>query len=113
MTDTPLWSAQITEDGGVHTVTLTGELDLVAADELRQMLITQLDRPGATGVIANLAGVTFLDSGALGALIVAYRHAEDNDRRFALAEPARPVRRVLEIGGVYEILVGDGAEAPS
>ena len=106
MTDTPLWSALVTEHGSTRTVTLAGELDLLGADELRQLLIAQLDGPGATTVVADLAGVTFLDSAALGALVLAYRHADDFDRRFTVVAPARSVRHVLEIGGVYEILAG-------
>jgi anti-anti-sigma factor len=109
VTNAPLWSAHVTEHGSTHTVTLAGELDLTAADGLRHLLVAQLDEPGTTDVVANLAGVTFLDSAALGALIVVYRHAEDADRQFTLSEPARSVRRVLEIGGVYDILVSPGA----
>jgi anti-anti-sigma factor len=106
MTDTPLWSAVITEAGSSHLVTLTGELDLLAADDLRRLLAAQLDRPGATAVVADLAAVTFLDSAALGALVHAYRHAEDSGRRFTVVASVRSVRHVLEIGGVYEILAG-------
>ncbi len=108
MTDTPLWSAIVTEDGSTHTVTLTGELDLLGADGLRRILVAQLDLPGATAVVADLAAVTFLDSAALGALVLAYRHAEDSDRRFTVMAPVHSVQHVLEIGGVYEILAGTG-----
>jgi anti-anti-sigma factor len=107
MTNVSLWSASVCATGSTHTVTLAGELDLAAADELRQLLLAQLDEPGTTDVVANLAGVTFLDSAALGALINAYRHAADTDQRFTLTELTRPVRRVLDIGGVYDILVAD------
>ena len=106
MNDTPLWSAHVTEDGSTRTVTLTGELDLLGAEGLRQLLVAQLDGPGAAAVVADLAAVTFLDSAALGAHGLAYRHAQDSDRRFPGAAPARSVRHVLEIGGVYEILAG-------
>ncbi|MEU8821531.1 STAS domain-containing protein [Actinoplanes sp. NPDC048796] len=105
MTETPLWSADVSRHGSVSTVTLSGELDLVAAGHLRLLLVEQLDQPGTTGVTADLKAVTFVDSAALGAFISAYQHAAAVNRRFFLAEPARPVRRVLEISGVYEMLV--------
>jgi anti-sigma B factor antagonist len=108
MTEIPLWSADVSRTGGTSRVTLTGELDLMAADSLRQLLIEQLDRPGTTEVAVDLAAVTFLDSAALGALITAYQHAEERHRHLVLTEAARPVRRVLEISGVYEMLVAPG-----
>jgi anti-anti-sigma factor len=115
MTETSLWSADVSRHGSSSTVTLGGELDLVAADPLRSLIVDLLDQPGTTGVTVNLTAVTFLDSAALGALIIAYQHAEAVDRRFSVADPARPVRRVLEISGVYEILVGagDGTTPPT
>jgi anti-anti-sigma factor len=108
VTQTPLWSADIDQHGSTSRVTLHGELDLIAAEPLRRLLLEQLDRPDTEDVVADLAAVTFLDSAALGALIVAYRRAEQLDRHFALTRPARSVRRVLEIGGVYDILVAAG-----
>ena len=113
MTEVPLWSADVSRHGSTSTVTLGGELDLMAAEPLRQLIIEELDRPGTTDVAVDLAAVTFLDSAGLGALILAYQHAEGTDRHLVMREPARPVRRVLEISGVYEMLVAPGdATAP-
>jgi anti-anti-sigma factor len=111
MTETPLWSADIAQHGSTSTVTLNGELDLIAADPLHLLLIAQIDRPSTTDVVADLAAVTFLDSAALGTLILAYRHAEELDCHFTLIDPVRSVRRVLEISGVYDILVASGGAA--
>jgi len=113
MVTQPLWSADIDQHGSTCTVTLNGELDLIAAEPLRLLLLARLDRPDTADVVADLAAVTFLDSAALGILIVAYRRAEQLDRRFALTRPVRSVRRVLEISGVYDILVAPGGEDPS
>ncbi|WP_306215655.1 STAS domain-containing protein [Actinoplanes sp. RD1] len=105
------WSADISVLGGTATVALGGELDQLAADQLRLLLLALLDRPGITEVVASLAAVTFLGSGALGALVLAYRHARELGRRFVVTQPGRPVRRVLEIGGVVEILVAPAPRA--
>lgn len=110
MIDAPLWSAHVTELGSTSVVRLSGELDMDAADPLRLLLIEHLDRPA--DVVVNLAAATFLDSAALGTLIVAYRHAQGHDRRFVLSEPAGSVRRVLDIGGVYDLLVEPGDDPP-
>ena len=99
------WSALVSADAGTQVVTLRGELDLSAADDLRELLLRQLDIPDATDVVADLTAVSFLDSAALGSLITAYQHAEDTGRVFTLTNPARAVRLILDISGVTEILV--------
>jgi anti-anti-sigma factor len=105
MTEVPLWSAHVTALDGHRTVRLAGELDMAAADELIELLLAELGTPGAAAVQADLGAVTFFDSAALGALIVAYQRAEETDRQFSVTNPTRPVRRVLEISGVYDFLV--------
>jgi anti-anti-sigma factor len=111
VTEAPLWSTDVSRHGSTSRVMIKGELDLIAADPLRLLLLAQLDRTDTTHVVADLAAVTFLDSAALGTLIVAYRHAEEHGRRFVIAQPIQSVRRVLEIGGVYDILVGSDGGA--
>ena len=106
MTDNQLWSFRTDDHDGTPTVALTGELDLAAADELRTLLTDHLDRPGTTTVVADLSGVTFMDSAALGALIAAYQHATAADHTFVITAPTRGVRRIMEIAGIYEILTG-------
>ncbi|GAA1642401.1 STAS domain-containing protein [Actinoplanes couchii] len=105
MTATPAWSADDVSHGTTCTVLLHGELDLAAADELRRLLDDHLDTAGTTTVIADLSQVSFLDSGALGALVAVRNHAEDIGRHFALQSPTATVRRVLDTGGVYDLMV--------
>ena len=104
MLPAPLWSARITTADQTCTVFLEGELDMVAAKALRDLLITELDTRETTTVVADLADVTFLDSAALGALINAYQHADTTGRRFAVRNPTQAVRRILEITGVLDLL---------
>ena len=99
-----LWSARIIEHDDTRTVALTGEIDLTGADELHRLLITELDDPAVMTVTADLANVTFLDSAALGALIRAFHHADGIGRHFFARNPTRPVRRVLDMTGIYDIL---------
>jgi anti-anti-sigma factor len=106
VTDLPIWKFSLLDRDGAHVVALAGELDLDAADTVRRTLIDQLDRPPAATVVADLTGVTFVDSAALGALIGAYRHAADRGRRFVVTGAAQGVRRVMQIAGVYDLLSG-------
>lgn len=107
MTGRPLWSTELRDDGDTRVVALTGELDLDAADELTTLLIEQLDMPGTATVVVDLAGVSFLDSAALGALILAFQHAGEVGRVLRIVEPQHSVRRVLEITGMSDILAGN------
>ncbi len=99
-----LWSAHIRACDNTRIVSLTGELDLSSADDLHHLLVTELDAAGVTSVTADLTGVTFLDSAALGALIRAYHHADDTGQHFYARNPTRAVHRVLDITGVHDIL---------
>ncbi|MEU4690176.1 STAS domain-containing protein [Actinoplanes sp. NPDC023714] len=105
MSDIPLWTAAVTARDGTHVVTLTGEIDLAAADQLLDLLRAEIDTPASVVVIADLTGVTFLDSAGLGAFVGAYNHAGLAGRRFQLVNPGRPVKRILEISGVYDVFV--------
>ncbi|GAA2616914.1 STAS domain-containing protein [Paractinoplanes durhamensis] len=86
-------------------VTLTGELDLYGAEDLRRLLYGQLDR---SSVVADLSGVTFVDSAGLGALIGAFSRAADLDRRFVVTGAVHAVRRIMQMAGVYELLSEPG-----
>ncbi|SDT74738.1 STAS domain-containing protein [Actinoplanes derwentensis] len=105
MVELPLWSAAVTIHQGTRTVALTGELDLAAADQLLHLLRTELDTAGTAVVVVDLAAVSFLDSAALAAFVGAYNHADAAGLRFQLVNPVPSVRRVLDISGVYEVLV--------
>lgn len=54
-------------DGEVHVVEVVGELDLLVAPDLRDTLV-RLIEVGRTTLLVDLAGVTFIDSTAIGVL---------------------------------------------
>ena len=110
MTDLPLWKSDLREHGDSHVVALTGELDLIAADEISRILVQRFDQTVSGPVVADLSEVTFLDSAALGALIIAFQHARDVGRGFLVTGAIHGVRRIMEIAGVYDLL---SATAPS
>lgn len=84
-------------DGAV-IVSLTGELDLYNAEEVRRALLDTL-ADGPELLVVDLEGVTFIDSTALGVLIEA--RSRMNDRTgFRLAAPGLEVRRALEVSGL-------------
>ncbi|WP_305783075.1 STAS domain-containing protein [Symbioplanes lichenis] len=102
----PSWSSRVEHADGVRTVSLTGDIDLTGADEVRRLLVAELDEPGTDTVVADLGGVPFLDSAGLGALIGAFNHAQDHGLRFRIQGSQHAARRIMEVAGVYALLTG-------
>jgi anti-anti-sigma factor len=102
----------VEETGGLHeapvagvderdratVVRLQGELDLYNAHLVRDELMAAAER-GPERLIVDLAGVTFIDSTALGVLIEA-RTRLANRRGFMLVGPGLETQRALEISGL-------------
>ena len=87
--------------GGTATLLrVTGELDIDARDDLYDAIVTAL---GAGDVVVDLAGVTFLDSEALGALIDGYNQAQAGAADFRVVNPRGLVGRVLTVSGAMEL----------
>ncbi len=76
---------------------LTGEVDLDVADDLIQLGHLGLDEAEVTILVLDLAGVTFMDSTALGAMIGLHNTAERCGKRVALANVPDRVHRLLSI----------------
>jgi anti-sigma B factor antagonist len=87
---------------GHELVSLCGEVDIYTAPRLKEHLVKVLDE-GATGVVVDLSGVTFIDSTALGVLIGAVRRLHEADGRMALVVATRPVERVLKLTGLDRV----------
>jgi len=85
---------------GAATVRIHGDLDLSNADALTEALTGA----GASGhpVVADLAGVTFIDSSAITALVTSARMLTASGNRLELGPRSTVVERVLEITGLAE-----------
>jgi anti-sigma B factor antagonist len=88
----------------VEIVVLSGEHDLGTVPIVREAMA------GAAGngkaILVDLCSATFVDSSILGALLEARRKALEDGRGFAVAcsGDAEPVRRVLEVTGLFDEL---------
>lgn len=86
--------------GGHVVVALSGDLDIVTADAVRQAL-AEATRRAVTGVIADLAEVTFLDAAGLGALAGAAgraQHLPDGLRLAAVPPNAMRLLKLTQLG---------------
>lgn len=89
--------AEITALPGGHVlVALSGDLDIVTAFEVRQAL-AEATRRAITGVVVDLAAVTFLDAAGLGVLAGASRRARHLPEGLRLAAIPPDALRLLKL----------------
>jgi anti-sigma B factor antagonist len=86
-----------------HTVvTVTGEIDLSTAPQLRDQLL-ELANDGNNQVIVDLEGVEFIDSTGLGVLVASLNRMRKNDGDLALVCSQARILRVFEITGLTKV----------
>lgn len=96
------------EDGSVCVARIEGEIDTFTAPDLLAQLRNKVDR-GCLNVVIDLAGVTYLDSSALGVIVWLTRALEPQGGRVVLAGPSGDVLRILEISGISSAVPGIAA----
>lgn len=89
----PTFSARVEDGPDGVVIVATGELDILGAPRLAELM----PREGTSPITIDLAGVDFMDSTGLRALLEARTAAAQAGRPFALARPSPAVSRVLEL----------------
>lgn len=84
-------------------VTVMGELDLATAPQLRERLEEAIHRTSSEVVVADLLGVSFIDSTALGVLVTALKQSQDEGREFRIALADDRILKILEITGLKDV----------
>jgi len=85
-------------------VKLSGEFDMVAAEEFRRLVDPELDRRQVRNLVVNLGGVSFIDSSGLGVILGRYKKLSQSGGKIWLAAPRPPVRKILELSGFPKII---------
>jgi anti-sigma B factor antagonist len=89
--------------GSAAVLTLPVEIDISNADQVRDDLLSVLNR-GAATLVVDMAGTTFCDSAGVNALVRAHKRATANGSNMHLVVGAPAVRRVLAITGVDHLI---------
>ena len=92
-------SIETSTQEGVAKVSVTGEVDVSNAPELRQALEAAL-ASGAKEVAVAMENVPYIDSTGIGVLVGAAHAAKDAGVRITIVRPQRNVSRVLALLGV-------------
>jgi len=77
-------------------VRLTGRFDFSTRDSFISHIKQTISHADASEIRMDLAGVVYMDSSALGMLLMARDLAKQNDKEVTLASPQPVVRRTLE-----------------
>ena len=89
----------------IHVVVeVTGELDALAAPQLRRRLDDLIAEQGNLHVAVDLAAVSFIDSTGLAVLVDAAGRLAAKGGSFVLLAPSRTTARVLEVAGLLDRL---------
>lgn len=92
-----LWAGQ------VAVISLPAEIDMSNADQVRDDLLSILNR-GATLLVVDMSATTFCDSAGLNALVRAFKRATASGSGMRVVVSARAVQRVLAITGVDHLI---------
>lgn len=87
----------------ITVVEITGSVDGMTADRLVGAMLAELERDNAR-MVADFAGVDYISSAGLRALLATLKDARRRGGDLRLARVSPPVLRVLEISGFTSIL---------
>lgn len=82
--------------GQVTVFVLSGRLDAYAASHVRQSLVRTIEQ-GRTQLVVDLGAVALIDSGGLGALVTAMKHARQLQGDLRLAAMPANVRVIFDV----------------
>lgn len=88
-----------TADAGTRRLQVRGDVDMSSAGQLAASIDEQIDG-GATTVVIDATGITFLDSTGLRVLVDAATRLESTSGTLLIDPMSSSVRRVLEMTGL-------------
>ncbi|PVC69402.1 STAS domain-containing protein [Streptomyces sp. CS081A] len=89
---------------GIRVVTLRGEIDHTAKGLLAGVLVPEGDAALPPRVVADLEGVTFMDSSGINSFVLAHQHLTAAHGWLRIAGAQEAVRRVLGLVGVDTVI---------
>jgi anti-anti-sigma factor len=96
---TPMTLAESRRDDGCYLIEIAGEVDLAQTDRLSAALARGADHQA---VLLDLSQCEFMDSSAIGLIILSNLQLERDGRRLALLTPGAEVMRVLTLTGLAD-----------
>ncbi len=98
----PIHLESFTAGGGCAVLRVAGEIDVYTVPRLRERVIHLVDE-GALHIIADLRGVTFLDSTGLGALVGSLKRLRVQEGSLMLVNNTDRILRIFRITGLDNV----------
>jgi len=92
-----------TTNGEEHRVTLSGRFDFSAHKEFRQGYDPVLSKPAVRALVVDLTAVDYVDSAALGMLLLMQERATAANKQVVLLEPKGSAKQVLEVANFHKL----------
>jgi anti-sigma B factor antagonist len=89
-------------DDGMASLILVGEIDVASADDVYAVGLGVLNSSQCTTLCVDLAGVSFLDSTGLGALLKLRAAAHEAGHDVALRSQTPAISRLLQLTGLSD-----------
>lgn len=87
-----------TANDGIHTLSITGELDIATTPKLEEEVNNAIAQ-GANTVLIDLENLSFIDSSGLRMFLHLSHQAAGDGWRLVIANPSEQVRTVLRVTG--------------
>ena len=91
-------------DGAEVIVVLVGEFDLNGVGMVEAEVGRALGDPGVLAVALDLAGLSFIDSSGLRAVLDAWQRVQDADMAFRLVSVSEEATRTARLAGLDRLL---------
>ncbi len=106
-----------TKKNGAVVLALSGRLDFTARHDF-QGAIQQAKDSGAKLIVLNIKDISFIDSAALGMLMVAFKDLQQGKVRLVIAEPQPYVQKIFALANLSNIVsvystVDEAVSSPS
>ncbi|MEU3290095.1 MULTISPECIES: STAS domain-containing protein [Streptomyces] len=88
---------------GTCVVSLRGQIDYDAKEQLRQALRTE-DAAGQPRIVADLSEVTFMDSSGINVFVATHQQVSQAGGWVRIAAAQEPVLRVLQLVGIDTLI---------
>ena len=92
-------AVDVVDDTGALRVRVSGEIDMACAPNLLDTLLAA-DVPRGGTLVLDLAGVTFMDSTGISALLEAHRQRTEGGSTFTVVEVPPLIAKMLHVTGV-------------
>ena len=94
-------SVRVSDEPDATTVFLAGVVDLEHSPEARKALLAAFERKRP--VVADLQGVTYLDSSGVASLVEAYQKAQAAGMSFSIARTSAQALKVLKLARLDKV----------